>query len=86
MLQDCRWDDGSIHLPTEPQGKGVSLMVMCQDALALYEEFLSRGLKPEAPFVGNGMWVVGLNDPDGFRTEFESFTDVPEGTVLAARG
>lgn len=86
MLQDCRHDDNSLHLPTEPQSRGVSLMVMCQEALALYEELLSRGLKPETPFVGNGMWVVGLNDPDGFRTEFESFTDVPEGTVLAARG
>lgn len=82
MLQDCRWDDGSIHLPEGPQGKGVSVMVMCQDALALFEEFLARGLRPEAPFVGNRMWVVGLNDPDGFRIEFESLTDVPEGTVL----
>lgn len=83
MLQDCRHDDGSVKLPSEPQGKGVSIMVFCMDAPALYREFLAKGVRPELPFVGNGMWVVGLNDPDGYRIEFESFTDAPEGTVLA---
>jgi hypothetical protein len=26
------------------------------------------------------MWNFGLSDPDGYRLEFESNTDVPEGT------
>ena len=28
------------------------------------------------------MWVTSLQDPDGYRIEFESKTDVPEDTVL----
>lgn len=84
MLQDCRHDDGSVHLPSQPLGKGVSIMVFCNDSLALYQEFHDKGLAAEAPFVGNGMWVVALNDPDGYRIEFESFTDAPEGTVLGS--
>ena len=27
------------------------------------------------------MWVTSLRDPDGYRVEFESYTDVPEDTV-----
>jgi hypothetical protein len=27
------------------------------------------------------MWVTTLFDPDGYRIEFESFTDKPEETV-----
>jgi lactoylglutathione lyase len=29
------------------------------------------------------MWVVSLSDPDGYRLEFESPTDVPEETKLS---
>jgi hypothetical protein len=32
------------------------------------------------PFVGNNMWVVSCVDPDGYRFDFESATDVPEET------
>jgi hypothetical protein len=32
------------------------------------------------PFVGNHMWVVSFTDPDGYRLDFESQTDVPEET------
>ena len=28
------------------------------------------------------MWVTNLNDPDGYRVEFESPTDVPEDQTL----
>ena len=34
-------------------------------------------------FVGNGLWVVTFLDPDGYRIEFESPTDVPEETVYS---
>lgn len=81
MLQDLRTDTG--HRPIEGKpGIGVSIMVICADALAIYRETDERGLRPDRPFVGNGMWVVGFDDPDGYRIEFESETDVPEGTVL----
>jgi hypothetical protein len=29
------------------------------------------------------MWVTSLANPDGYRLDFESNTDVPEGTVYA---
>jgi len=29
------------------------------------------------------MWVTSVSDPDGYRIEFESYTDVPEETVLS---
>lgn len=62
---------------------GVSLCFQCQDALALYHEYVAKGLAPSEPFVGNHMWVTHLDDPDGYRVEFESPTDVPEETKLS---
>jgi lactoylglutathione lyase len=54
----------------------------CNDALALYREFKSRGIETRTrPFVGN-KWVVPLTDPDGYRIDFESFTDALEESVL----
>ena len=65
------------------KGDGVALCVFCDDALALYREFTSRGISVDEPFVGNGLWVAGVSDPDGYRLEFESPTDVPEETKLS---
>ena len=59
---------------------GVSICFQCVDALALYQEFISRGADIQEPFVGNKMWVVSCTDPDGYYLDFESPTDVPEGT------
>ena len=63
-------------------GEGVTISIQCRDALAIYHQVKSRGAQylKATPFVGNGMWVVTLIDPDGFAIEFESYTDVPEGT------
>ena len=72
--------------PSAPQGKlgeGVSLCFQCEDAVALYREFRSRGIEAAEPFVGNSMWVTVLNDPDGYKLDFESMTDVPEETKLS---
>ena len=67
----------------EPLGAGISVCFQCEDALALYREFKSRGIHPRRrPFVGNRYWVVPLNDPDGYRIEFESPTDAPEESEL----
>jgi catechol 2,3-dioxygenase-like lactoylglutathione lyase family enzyme len=72
--------------PSAPQGKlgeGVSLCFQCEDAVALYREFRSRGIEAAEPFVGNSMWVTVLSDPDGYKLDFESVTDVPEETRLS---
>jgi lactoylglutathione lyase len=69
--------------PKETLGTGASVTFMCQDALALYREFKSRGVQTRnRPFVGNALWVVPLNDPDGYRIEFSSPTDAPEESEL----
>jgi catechol 2,3-dioxygenase-like lactoylglutathione lyase family enzyme len=66
------------HLPTENLGVGVSVCFICEEALALYWEFKTRGIDALRPFVGNGMWVTTVIDPDGYRLEFESYTDAEE--------
>lgn len=75
MLQEYRNLPSSDH-----QGKGVSIYFMCENALVIYHDITSRGIAAEEPFVGNGMWVIGMQDPDGYHLLFESVTDVPEGT------
>jgi lactoylglutathione lyase len=67
----------------ETLGAGVSVAFQCEDALALYREFKSRGVETRnRPAVGNGLWVVPLTDPDGYRLEFASPTDAPEESEL----
>ena len=75
MLQEFLPD----RRPKETLGAGASVCFQCEDALALYREFKSRGIGTrQRPFVGNRMWVVPVTDPDGYRLEFESPTDAPE--------
>ena len=64
-------------------GDGVSICFICEDAIALYHEFLTKGLQPKEPFVGNGMWVIETSDPDGYNLCFESITNVPEETMYS---
>jgi lactoylglutathione lyase len=81
MLQEF-WKDGQQGgAPAGPLGQGVSICFMCADAIAIYHEALARGLAPARPYVGNNLWVTSLTDPDGYRLDFESPTDVPEDTV-----
>ena len=68
--------------PKETLGTGTSVCFQCEDALALYREFKSRGIKTGKPTVGNRLWVVPLTDPDGYRIEFESPTDAPQESEL----
>lgn len=71
------------HRPKETLGTGASVCFMCEDALALYREFKSRGIQTRRrPYVGNNLWVVPVTDPDGYRMEFESPTDAPEESEL----
>jgi catechol 2,3-dioxygenase-like lactoylglutathione lyase family enzyme len=79
MLQEFR----PQNRPKETLGTGASVCFMCEDALALYREFRSRGVQTRnRPSVGNGLWVVPVTDPDGYRMEFESPTDAPEESEL----
>ena len=64
-------------------GKGVSLAFSCEDAVAIYREVTSRGIEASEPEVQNNLWTIMLTDPDGYRIEFESPTDVPEDTKLS---
>ena len=80
MLQQYNRDS---PLSTAKLGEGVSVCFQCRDALAIYHEAIARNLKPQRPFVGNNMWVTILTDPDGYKLDFESPTDVPEETVYS---
>jgi lactoylglutathione lyase len=82
MLQDFRRDRGESWSPDGPLGLGVSIMFICDDALSIYRELIARGFTPALPFVGNGMWVTSLRDPDGYSVEFESQTALPEDTTF----
>jgi lactoylglutathione lyase len=69
-------------LPTNKRGDGVSICFQCKDAIAIYHDAIANGLQPRRPFVGNGMWVTILHDPDGYTLDFESPTDAPEESIL----
>jgi uncharacterized glyoxalase superfamily protein PhnB len=69
--------------PEGALGQGVTLSFQCEDAVALYHEFRSRGIEAQEPFVGNSMWVTCFSDPDGYKLDFESMTEVPEETKLS---
>ena len=83
MLQEFVKEGHGGQRPEGVLGQGVNLCFQCEDAVALYHEFRARDLESREPFVGNSMWVTGLSDPDGYKLDFESATDVPEDTTLS---
>jgi lactoylglutathione lyase len=86
MLQEYRREGLNSWVPESKVGVGVSISFQCKDALVIYKAVKSRGIAAKKPFVGNGMWVTIVQDPDGYDLEFESLTDVPEETVFSERG
>ena len=83
MLQEY-WKEGAPGgAPEGPLGQGVSVCFMCVDAIAIYHDLISKGVAASRPFFGNGLWVTSVRDPDGYRLDFESPTDVLEETVYA---
>ena len=81
MLQDYLRDPNHPDRAAGRLGQGVSICLMCEDALAIYRDALAAGLSVSRnPFVGNNLWVVSFIDPDGYRVDFESPTDIPEET------
>ena len=86
MLQEY-WKDGKPGgAPAGTLGQGVSICFMCADALAIYRDVKAKGIPSATPFVGNGLWDLGLEDPDGYHLHFESPTDVSEETVYESGG
>jgi lactoylglutathione lyase len=82
MLQ-AFWTEGHHrNLPDTKTGVGVSICFICEDAVAFWRDLTGRGVPAERPFVGNGMWVTQVSDPDGYHLVFESETDAPEESVL----
>ncbi len=82
MLQDMRKYRHPAAAAAGTLGAGISICFLCEDALAIYRELRSRGIQASKPSVGNAMWFTSMTDPDGYRLEFESPTEVPEETVL----
>lgn len=86
MLQEYRKEGHGAWMPEGKLGLGVTISFQCRDALEIYHAARTKGLNPSRPFVGNGMWVTALTDPDGYRLEFESVTDTPEETEYEEPG
>lgn len=65
-------------------GNGAALYFQCSDAVAVYREAAARGIPAlREPQVGNFSWEVFFTDPDGYRINFSSPTDLPEETLLS---
>jgi lactoylglutathione lyase len=79
MLQEYR--EGRV--PAGKLGEGVAVCFQCVDAVKIYRDLTARGIPAKRPFVGNSMWVTAVVDPDGYKVDFESPTEVAEETVLA---
>lgn len=82
MLQEINRNSPPASVQNGRKGAGVAINFTCMDAIALYREFKSRGIDTSRPFVGNGMWVTRVSDPDGYDLYFESPTDAPEEKEL----
>jgi hypothetical protein len=85
MLQEFRTEGPNSRVIEGKRGLGVSICFICENALAIYRDVTSRGIKASTPFVGNNMWVTSVSDPDGYRIDFESYTDTPEETVFSGQ-
>lgn len=81
MLQEYWLDGRPAGAPDGPLSQGVSICVFCEDARAIYRDVTLRGIAASRPFVGNGLWVTTVTDPDGYRLVFESPTKDPEETL-----
>ncbi|HEU5163295.1 MAG TPA: VOC family protein [Thermoanaerobaculia bacterium] len=82
MLQEFSKDTRHRNPSSGKAGVGVQICFICADAIAFWRELTERGVSASCPFVGNGMWVTEVSDPDGYSLLFESPTDAPEESVL----
>ena len=63
--------------------KSLSVYFSCVDALGIYREIGTKKSNFSEPVVSNGKWVTRVFDPDGYEINFESLTNLPEGTRLS---
>lgn len=82
MLQEYLKSGTRGTRPAGVLGQGVRICLFCKDATRIYEDLISRSVAASRPFVGNGLWVTSVIDPDGYLLDFESPTDLPEETVF----
>ena len=65
-------------------GNGVAFYFQSSDALAIYREAAAHGINAlHEPQVGNFAWEVFFADPDGYKINFSSPTDLPDETLLS---
>lgn len=83
MLQQFKTEGHDSRQFGENKGEGVSLCFFCEDAVAFYRAIKSREIDAPEPFVSNALWVTSVIDPDGYKLDFESPTDLPEETKLS---
>jgi lactoylglutathione lyase len=84
MLQEADAPTREKMLTTGASGNGVALYFQCTDAIAIYREAAARGIHPlREPQVGNFAWEVFFADPDGYKVNFSSPTELAEETLLS---
>lgn len=84
MLQEADASTREKMLTTGTLGNGAALYFQCTDAIAIYREAAARGIHPlREPQVGNFAWEVFFADPDGYKINFSSQTELPEETLLS---
>lgn len=84
MLQEANASTRENMLTRGTLGNGAALYFQCTDAIAIVREAAARGIHPlREPQVGNFAWEVFFADPDGYRINFSSRTDIPDETLLS---
>ncbi len=84
MLQEAGESTRDRMLAAGALGNGAALYFQCSDAIAIYRAAAERGIHAlHEPQVGNFAWEVFFADPDGYKINFSSATDVPEETLLS---
>lgn len=84
MLQEAAEPTRQKIAATGTLGNGSALYFQCTDALAIYHQATARGTRAvREPQVGNLAWEVFFADPDGYKINFSSPTDLPEETLLS---
>ena len=73
MLQEFRKEGPQCLDAGRQSGRGrIHLLHHARTRWPSTSEITARGIAATRPFVGNGMWVTSVQDPDGYKLEFES--------------
>ncbi|MEM7033071.1 MAG: VOC family protein [Chloroflexota bacterium] len=83
MLQQFKTEGHDSRQFSDNKGEGMTLCFFCDDAVEFYKGVRDRGVQATEPQVGNAAWVTELVDPDGYKLQFQSSTDVAEETRLS---